>query len=299
MQFADGLEVVGVEGSEVVSMGCVQDIRTAVYFVAQPLPQPQWANGVAGLGHSSRHPNLLDEAATAGEIASSAYVLSLSASGLSYFYFGELPPEIVAGSLKLPNHSPDYFSLEVIGFSVGGWEYETEVADRAVLDSTSAFLLNARLYSAVVARFFQGCLGAAGCLCGQTAEWPTFALMFAGAEAYVRPEDYVQVLENSNCSFSFGAAETDTLVLGSAFFYGYNVTLDKQEHQVGLQGDLTPVQLLDSPAFALSQFVLLPAAALLAAYSAWLLHHLQLTRRPKTASRLSEITLAERFVDSE
>lgn len=85
-------------------------------------------------------------------------------------------------------------------------------------------------------------------------------------------------------------------MLGLPFFYGYNVTLDQQQHEVGLQGELTPVQLVASP-FA-SQFVLLAALLLLAAYSAWLLHHLQLTRSSKT-NRLSEITLAERFVDSE
>lgn len=209
MQFADGLEVMGVEGSEVVSMGALEDVRTAVYFVGQPLPQPEWANGVAGLGRSTRHPNLLGKAVAAGQLASSAYVLSLNSNTASYFFFGELPQEIVANSLKLPNHSPDSFSLEVIGFSVGGWEYETGVADRALLDSTASFLLNSPIYHAVLARFFHNCLPPAGCPCAATAQWPTFALMFAGAEAYIPAQHYVQQLANSNCSFGFGEAEGD------------------------------------------------------------------------------------------
>jgi hypothetical protein len=68
---------------------------------------------------------------------------------------------------------------------VGGIEYTSEGPDYAVISSgDSYFYLTEKVYQAVVNQFFSTCnqtSSGPSCDCSQTASWPVFSIMFAGA----------------------------------------------------------------------------------------------------------------------
>jgi hypothetical protein len=71
------------------------------------------------------------------------------------------------------------------------------------------------------------------------------------------------------------------MVLGTSFFVNYNLTFNPIDAQVGMQGDLTPIQVLNFEYFVALQYVFFVVALAMAIYAGILVWYLKFIEKEK------------------
>jgi hypothetical protein len=88
------------------------------------------------------------------------------------------------------------------------------------------------------------------------------------------------------------------MILGTSFFVNYNVTLNPEERKIGLQGNLTPIQVIDFTYFIVLEYVFLFVAISLAIAAAFLVWHLRLIEKD-SPTRTIEFSISDRFIETD
>lgn len=65
------------------------------------------------------------------------------------------------------------------------------------------------------------------------------------------------------------------MILGSSFFLNYNLTFNPIDVTIGMQGDLTPIQLIDFEYFVILQYIFLVISIAMAIFAGVLVWYLR------------------------